>query len=103
MLGVPTSWDHSQAYRKVAAEVFALARTMTGDSAWIGSLEPRSPLRALDKLTWWLGGGSTSTAADVHDPWRVLRQLGLKYRLPHAMLAHEQLVRPAGPRQGEAS
>jgi hypothetical protein len=78
MVGVPRSWDHPQAYRKVAAEVFALARTMTGDSAWIGSLEPSSPLRALDKLTWWLGGGSTGVAAEVRDPWQVPRQLGLK-------------------------
>lgn len=52
---------------------------MTADCcAWIGSLEPRSPLRALDKLTWWLGGGSTGPAAEVHDPWQVPRQLGLK-------------------------
>jgi hypothetical protein len=52
---------------------------MTADCcAWIGSLEPRSPLRALDKLTWWLGGGSTGAAAEVHDPWQVPRQLGLK-------------------------
>jgi len=78
MLSVPASWDHPQAYRKVATEVFALAGTMTGDSAWTGSLEPRSPLRALDKLTWWLGGGSIGGAAEVHDPWHVPRQLGLK-------------------------
>lgn len=78
MLGVPASWDHPQAYGKVAAEIFALARAMTGDSAWTGSLEPRSPLRVLDKLTWWLGGGNTGAAAEVHDPWHVPCQLGLK-------------------------
>jgi hypothetical protein len=78
MVGVPASWDHPQAYHKVATEVFALARMMTADSAWIGSLEPRSPLRSLDKLTWWLGGGSTGVAVEVRDPWQVRRQLGLK-------------------------
>jgi hypothetical protein len=76
-LGVPTSWDHPEAYRKVTSEVFAMARTMTGDLAWTGSLEPASPLRALDKLTWWAGGGSTGTAAEVRDPWQVIRGLRL--------------------------
>jgi hypothetical protein len=78
VLGVPTSWDHPKAYRKVSAEIFALARSMTEDDAWTGSLEPASPLRALDKLTWWLGGGSTGTAAQVSDPWQVIHKLGLK-------------------------
>lgn len=50
---------------------------MAEGSAWIGSLEPESPLRALGKLAWWLGGGGTG-AAEVHDPWRIPRQLGLK-------------------------
>ena len=76
-LGVPASWDHPEAYRKVSAEVFAMARAMTEDSAWIGSLEPASPLRAIDKLTWWLGGGSAGTAAEVRDPWQVIQRLGL--------------------------
>ncbi len=78
VLGVPTSWDHPKAYRKVSAEIFALARAMAGDAAWTGSLEPASPLRALDKLTWWLGGGSADTAAQVSDPWQVVRKLDLK-------------------------
>jgi hypothetical protein len=38
----------------------------------------RHPLCALDKLTWWLGGGSTGTAAQVSDPWQVIHKLGLK-------------------------
>jgi hypothetical protein len=54
-----------------------MAQTMTGNRAWIGSLKPASPLRALDKLTWWLGGGSTGAAAEVRDPWQVVRGLGL--------------------------
>lgn len=79
-LGVPASWDHPQAYRKVTAEIFAMVQAMTGDPDWIGLLEPRSPLRALDKLTWWAGGGSTSTATEVRDPRRILRELGLESR-----------------------
>jgi hypothetical protein len=78
-LGVPASWDHPEAYRKVSTEIFALACAMTGDSAWTGSLQPASPLRALDKLTWWLGGGSAGTAAEVRDPWQVIRKLGLSF------------------------
>jgi hypothetical protein len=75
--GVPTSWDHPEAYRRVTSEVFAMARAIIGDSAWTGSLEPASPLRAIDELTWWLGGGSTGAAAEVRDPWKVTRGLGL--------------------------
>ncbi|WP_300610171.1 hypothetical protein [Trebonia sp.] len=78
-LGVPASWDHPEAYRKVSAGIFTLARAMTDDSAWTGSLEPASPLRALDKLTWWLGGGSAGAAAEVRDPWQVIRKLGLRF------------------------
>lgn len=76
-LGVPASWDHPEAYREVTSKVFAMAQAMTGDCAWTGSLEPASPLRAVDKLTWWLGGGSTGTAAEVRDPWKVTRELAL--------------------------
>jgi hypothetical protein len=78
-LDVPASWDHPQAYRKIAAEVFAMARMMADDTTWVGSLAPRSPLRALDKLTWWLGGGSTGAAAEVRDPGQVIRELGLRF------------------------
>jgi hypothetical protein len=77
-LGVPTSWDHPQAYRQVVTETLAVARMTGPDSAWFGSLEPRSPLRALDKCAWLMGGGDTGTAAEVHDPWRVVRHLGLE-------------------------
>jgi hypothetical protein len=76
-LGVPGAWDHPKAYRKVTSEIFTMTQTMTGDPAWIGSLDPMSPLRALDKLTWWLGGGAAGTAAEVRDPWQVTRRLGL--------------------------
>ncbi len=52
------------------AEEFA-----TEDCDWLGGVEPRSPVRGLDKYLWWLGGGSAGTAAVVKDPWRVLRSL----------------------------
>jgi hypothetical protein len=104
-LGVPASWDHPEAYRRVAEEIFAVARTMTGDDAWIGSLEPSSPLRALDKLTWWAGGGSASPAAEVRDPWRVTRGLGLalsdRWPLPRATVitqATRRTIRRVEPR-----
>ena len=85
-LGVPTSWDHPEAYRKVTADTFAMAQTMTADLAGIGRLEPTSPLRSLDKLTCWLGGGSAGKAAEVRDPWRVTHKLGLRsLRLPRSL------------------
>jgi hypothetical protein len=77
-LGVPTSWDHPLAYRQVVREIFAMARITAQDSTWVGSIEPRSPLRAFDKCAWWLGGGSSGTAAEVRDPWRVVHRLGLE-------------------------
>ena len=67
-----------EAYRKVTTEIFTITRAITRGAAWIGSLEPVSPLRALDKLTWSLDGGSTSAAAEVRDPWQVIRRLGIR-------------------------
>ena len=78
ILGVPASWDASQAYPQVAYEVFAMARLEPEAPNWMGSLEPRSSLRALDKCLWWLGGGDSGTAAVVKNPWRVVYQLGLE-------------------------
>lgn len=54
-----------------------MTQVMTGNLDWIGPLEPRSPLRAIDKLTWQAGGASTSTANEIRDPQRILRELGL--------------------------
>jgi hypothetical protein len=53
-----------------------MARTMTGSPAWSGSIGPTSPLRAIDKRTWWLGGGDPGTAAEVRDLRQVARMLG---------------------------
>ena len=99
-LGVPVSWDHPQAHRTVAAEVFALAGTMVEDSAWIGFLEPRSPLRALDKLTWWLGGGSTGDAAEVRDPWQVPAN-SASNALDTSRHAARAVGAPGGPPRGQ--
>lgn len=77
-LGVPASWDHPQAYRRIVRDVFAIAREADQDLTWAGAVEPLSPLHSLDKCLWWLGGGDSGTAAQVRHPWRVLDQLGLE-------------------------
>ena len=89
-LGVPASWDHPQAYGKVTTEIFAMAQAMGPNLDWIGPLEPRSPLRALDKLIWWVGGGNTGAAAEVRDPRRVLRELDLELHDSWDIRAHDQ-------------
>ena len=77
-VGVPGSWDHPEAYALIAKELFEAARQRSAaDSAWMGSFEPRSPLRAFDKWFWWAGGGNVNTAVQVRDPWRVVYELGL--------------------------
>jgi hypothetical protein len=78
VLGVPASWDHPQAYRMVAERTFAIASEVDENSDWFGTVEPLSPLRALDKLMWWAGGGEAGTAVEVRDPWRVIRGLNLR-------------------------
>lgn len=78
-LGVPQSWDHPEAYTRVTQELFKAAREHATESpAWMGSLEPRSPLRAFDKWFWWKGGGSSATAVEVKNPWRAVDELGLE-------------------------
>lgn len=78
-LGVRGADDHPErAYREVAHEILGAASTIT-DGPWLGALEPRSPVRALDKYLWWLGGGNDGNAAHVRDPWRVVDKLGLEH------------------------
>ncbi len=77
-LHVPSSWDHPHAYRRIVRDVFAMAREVAQDLSWAGTIEPISPLHALDKCLWWAGGGHVETAAVVKDPWRVIRRLGLE-------------------------
>jgi hypothetical protein len=78
-LRVPTSWDHPEAYRCVVQREYAVARLTAPDAAWVGTLAPLSPLRALDKCLWWIGGGRDSPAAQVvRNPWRRVDLLGLR-------------------------
>jgi hypothetical protein len=67
-------------WRIVQAEFEAAQRLLREDRQWLGSIEPRSPFRALDKYLWWSGGGSAGRAVVVNDPWRIVRSLGLKAR-----------------------
>src|SRR6266851_2669525 len=77
VLGVPPSWDHPQAYRWVVREAFAMTSDAGQDLAWAGSIDPITPLHALDKCLWWLGGGATGNASEVRNPWRVIDDLRL--------------------------
>jgi hypothetical protein len=77
-LQIPTSWDAPDAYRRVVSEVYvAISEVAAADRTWMGSVEPRSPLRAIDKWLWWLGGGNAGRAVVVGDPWRAVKHLGL--------------------------
>ena len=76
--GSPTSWTPEDAYRRVVRETYAaIPEIAAADSPWMGSVEPRTPLRAIDKWLWWLGGGSDGAAVVVRDPWLVVKRLGL--------------------------
>ncbi len=78
-LGIRGADDHpEQAYREVTREILGAARTTPG-GPWLGAVEPRSVVRALDKSLWWLGGGNDGSAAQVRDPWRVVDELGLEH------------------------
>jgi hypothetical protein len=77
-MGVPLDWDHPRAYAQLALHLFAEVRGLDeAESTWMGSIEPASPLRALDKYFWWIGGGDKAHAALVTDPWRPIDALGL--------------------------
>jgi hypothetical protein len=78
-VGVPTTWGHEDAYRQIVSRQLVAAEALvTGPTGWAGDVEPKSPLRALDKYLWWVGGGSTSQATLVKDPWSVVYRLGLR-------------------------
>ncbi len=76
---IPTSWSHEDAYRKISDWEFRVAQQLTSQgSDWIGEVEPKSPLRAIDKYLWWKGGGASGRAVIVRDPWKVVHRLGLR-------------------------
>lgn len=78
VVAVPQSAHPKDAYQQIAQwEYGAAAILMAQDSAWLGDLEPRSPLHAIDKYLWWSGGGDQGNAVVVKDPERILRRLGL--------------------------
>lgn len=78
-IGVPTTWGHEDAYRLIVrSQLHAAEALMSGPPTWAGDVEPTSPLRALDKYHWWVGGGRTSQAAVVKDPWSIVYRLGLR-------------------------
>jgi hypothetical protein len=67
--------------------------------AWAGPLEPRTPLRALDKWLWWDGGGKDSHVYMDPDPWRVVRELNLNANDPVTELSEISALisdRPSG-------
>jgi hypothetical protein len=77
-LGIRGAADHPErSYREVAREILGAAGAIADGESWLGAVEPRSPVRALDKCLWWLGGGSAGGAVLDRDPWRVTKSLGL--------------------------
>jgi hypothetical protein len=78
-LGVPENSDYPEkSYARVSEGVFRTARSLNAANLeWMGSLEPRSPLRALDKYFWRAGGGDSETAYVDPNPWRRVDELGL--------------------------
>ena len=76
-LGVPEG-DQPEPYKQVAGSIFRLLRDVQTDgTAWQGTVPPASPLRAIDKYLWWIGGGDAARAAVVSDPWQPIDRLGL--------------------------
>lgn len=70
--------DQASAYREVVSKVFNMAtRPVAAGRLSFGALEPRSPLRAVDKYLWMEGDGAAGRALVVRHPERVLRRLGL--------------------------
>src|SRR5206468_2561070 len=77
-LQIPEAWSPNDQYREIVDREFALARKLSAeDSEWLGEVDPKSPLRAIDKYLWWKGGGHRGTAIIDKDPWKVVRDLGI--------------------------
>ncbi len=52
-VGVPTSRADKDAYREIVRWEYDTARRLLAeDSDWTGTIDPRSPFRALDKYLW---------------------------------------------------
>lgn len=69
------------AYREIVRHEFRASRQhVNADPRWTGLIDPKAPIRALDRCLWWRGGGSLGTARVEPDPWKVIRTLGLEPR-----------------------
>lgn len=78
-LGISLDADPRDAYASIVKAEYEAARELLHQGwAWLGDVEPRAAFRALDKYLWWLGGGSAGQAVVVKNPWKVVRDLGLK-------------------------
>jgi hypothetical protein len=80
--GIPRWWDHPQVYSKITTEIFDTACKAAGESGWMGTLPPRSPLRGFDKVMWSKGGGQANGAVVVQDPWAAVHRLRLRCPCP---------------------
>ncbi len=77
-LDIPPSWEAKDAYATIVRREYDVVRRLFAENLdWIGTIEPRSPFRAVDKYLWWLAGGPSQQAVIVRDPWRVVRGLGM--------------------------
>jgi len=77
-IGIPTTWNHHEAYLKIIHWQFSAIGKLSEEGViWTGDIVPKSPLRALDKYMWWLGGGSEGKAVVVREPWKIINQLGI--------------------------
>ncbi len=78
-LGIVDTRPADSAYREIVRHEFRNTRKLSDeDPRWMGEVEPKSPIRALDKCLWWRGGGFKRTARIEPDPWKVVCALGLK-------------------------
>ena len=78
---VATSRADKDAYVEIVRWEYGVGRRLLAErSEWTGTIEPRSPFRALDKYLWWLSGGSSERAVVVRDPLSVVRRLGITPR-----------------------
>ena len=76
-VGISTASPQHAYAELVDWEFDAAERLSDGSSDWLGTVNPRSPIRALDKYLWWIGGGDRRMSVRVRDPWRICRDLGL--------------------------
>lgn len=68
-LGLGDSLPFDESYRALVNWHYNTTQSLSHLSKdWIGSVPPRSPLRALDKYLWYEGGGYKGTATVVMKP-----------------------------------